>query len=155
MIKKSFLYAGAALIFFTGTIGYAAEFNAATASSPAQIVIQHALAKTASGTKHVAIRLIAKDGSNLHENQIYQAQFAPASSSSPQDGSYNEQDEEIYIPRLLQSGSAANQTTLRLVNRKTHEFEVVESTFLATESEPNTFFDPKAIHNVNYDFPDK
>lgn len=149
MIKKRLFQINAALIlvFFTGT-GYAAELRAATESSPAQILIENAVIKTSSGTKHAAIRLAATDSGSLHESQIYQAQFFSANSAVHPDGRYA--DEEIYIPNLSQNGSGPRQTTLRLVNPRTQEFVVIENTFISTDSGSNKFFNPKDIHDVNY-----
>ncbi len=148
MIKKGFLYANATLILVLGAqTGYTAEV---TSSAPTQIVVRHAVVKTASGTKHASIHLVATDNGSLHEGQVYQAHFKGATSAKPQDGRYDEMDEEIFIPKLVQSGSVVYQATLRLIDRKTMQFAITETTLLSAESEPNAFFDPRAVHDVNY-----
>ena len=146
MIKKSFLYANVILILaFCAETGYAAELSG---SVPLQIVVRHAVAKTESGNKHIGIHLIAKDGNNLHENQIYQARFMGANPAKHQDARYDELGEEIFIPRLVQRGSRVYQATLKMISRKPLEFIVIETTLLSSDPENNSFFDPSSIHNV-------
>ena len=144
MIKKSFLYTSMTLILVLfAKIAYTAELSS---SIPVQIIVRHAMAKTDSGNKHLGIHLIARDSNNLHENQIYQARFMGANPGKPQDGRYDELDEEIFIPRLVQHGRIY-QATLRMVNRRLMEFVVTEATLLS-DPESNSFFDPRSIHNV-------
>lgn len=147
MIKKNFLYASATLILVLGA--QTANTAEVTVSAPAQIVVQHAVIKSASGSKQASIYLVATDDRSLHEGQIYQAHFKGANSEKPQDGRYDEVDEEIFIPKLVQSDSVVYQATLRLIDRKTMQFEITETTLLSAESESNAFFDPRAVHNVN------
>lgn len=152
-IKKIVCLNSLIFAFCAGT-AHAAKLDGVTTASPAQILIEHALIKTSGGNKQAVIRLIAKDKQNLHDNQVYQAQIESIGSTASQDGSYDEADETIFIPKLMQNGGVTYQITLRLINPKTLEFAVIENTVLSSESEVNQFFDSKSVHNVNYYFSD-
>jgi hypothetical protein len=132
--------------------GYAANFNTATASSPARIVIQNAVISTSSGNKYASIRLVAKDNKNLHEGQVYQAHFGSrANSGDGEDASYNEADEIIYVPALLQAGSLSHQTTLKQINRELSEFVIIEVRTSVVRPPEDLFFNPSSVHKVNKD----
>lgn len=153
MIKKNFLRVSFTmmLVSLTAGQGYAADFNAATTRSPAQILIQNALIKTLSGTKQASIRLVAKDKKNLHEGQVYQAHFARSQFKNRPDGSYDAVDDVIYIQRLLQAGTLSHQTTLKHVDGKPSEFVVIEMTTSVVNRDQDLF---SSVHKVNYPVPE-
>lgn len=153
MISKTTLIA--LMLTFCAGAADAAKFDAATRSSPAQILIEHALIKTSKGTKHATIRLIAKDNQSLHESQVYQAQIISAHSTTAHDGIYDEADEVIFVPHLLQNGIATHQITLSRIKPKTLEFAVIETTPLSTEKSSNMFFDQDAVHDTGYNYQDR
>lgn len=137
------------LTFLSVEQEYAADFNAASSNSPAQIVIQNASVIMSNDNKNTSIRLIAKNNKNLHINQIYQANFRDSTSSDTPDASYNTQKKNIYIERLFQAGSMVHRVTLKQVDTNPFEFMVVKiNTTVMQDTRENQFFNPSSVHRV-------
>lgn len=150
MKKINFLQASIAVALgcLLATSGYAAEFTAATAYSPAQILVKNASISTAAGVQYASIQLVAKDHKNLHRGQVYQGNFAAPNPGNGEDGSYNEADEIIYIRDMMQAGALAHQATLKCASRQQFECIIIDVTTSVLKQPQDSFFKSESVHKV-------
>lgn len=155
MTKKSFFHLSVATSIGLLAAGsaHAADYDAATAYSPAQILIKNALVNTALGSQHASIHLVAKDHKNLHRGQVYQGHFGTPNAVNGEDGSYNEADEVIYVRDMTQAGALSHQAVLKCVNRQRFECTILEVTTTVVKQPQDLFFNSGSVHKVRLNEP--
>lgn len=134
------------------TPGYAEEFTAVTADSPAQILVKNASRRTAAGTQYASIHLIAKDHKDLHRDQVYQGNFSAPNPANGEDGSYNEADGVFYILDTMQA-DALRQATLKCAGRQQIEYTVIDVSTLVIKPPQNQLVNSESGYKVRLSVP--